>query len=380
MHVAVVTTSFPFGFPGQDAAGTFVEDFAAELAKQVEVTVIAPALAPSIEKGGRLEVIRFPVPTLPLSLLDPTRPSHWPLIVQTLWRGLRAVERVAARGTLSWILALWVLPSGYWARHAARRRGIPYCSWALGSDIWTLGRQPVVRGQLRRVLRQSRLRFADGAGLCRDVERLSGKSCLLLPSCRRLVAPRARAPSVSPPYRLAFLGRWHPNKGVDLLFETLAMLCDEDWSRIEAVRVAGGGYLEELVRQRAGELTRAGRRVEIQGYLDRDQAAALYDWADWVLIPSRVESVPLVFSDAMQAGRGVVVTPAGDLPDLVRRHGVGVVARAVEPAAYGEALRAALDLDPASLGAGIERARAAFDVAASVSLFLGALDREERGG
>ncbi len=51
---------------------------------------------------------------------------------------------------------------------------------------------------------------------------------------------RTRDIALRAPYRLAFLGRWHPNKGTDLLLDALHQLRDEDWHRIEAVRIAGG--------------------------------------------------------------------------------------------------------------------------------------------
>jgi len=66
--------------------------------------------------------------------------------------------------------------------------------------------------------------------------------------------------------------------------------------------------------------------------------------ADWVLIPSRIESIPLVFSDAMRVGRPVICSPVGDLPIVAQD--VGVVARAATPEAWRDALRAALGGTP----------------------------------
>ncbi len=319
-------------------------------------------------------MVRFAVPRLPLSLLDARNPAHFPAIVRTLKAGQRAVEEVVAERAVRRLLAFWALPSGYWALRAARKRGIPFSTWALGSDIWTLGRIPVVRGILRKVLREAEHCFADGIGLCGDVQRISGRECRFLPSCRRLEAPRQRPLSSNPPYRLAFIGRWHRNKGADLLLDALERLTDEDWCRIECVRIAGGGPLERLVLQRAARLVSAGRPVQMLGFVDRRAAAQLLDWTDYVLIPSRLESIPLIFSDAMQAHRPVICTPAGDLPSLLDQYRVGVLAPEVDMNAFVAALRSGLSLNPTSFGSEFERACGDFDVSVRVHRLLSWLD------
>ena len=46
----------------------------------------------------------------------------------------------------------------------------------------------------------------------------------------------------------------------------------------------------------------------------------------YLLIPSRVESIPLVFSDALQMGTPVISTPVGDLTHLIEKYQCGIVA------------------------------------------------------
>ena len=221
-HIAIITTSFPERNPGSEAAGSFVEDFAEALSKQVRVTVIAPGLSRrKDEYRPNLTIRRFSVPRLPLSLLNPVNPAHWPLITRTLCSGQNAVQRLVVELKIDHILALWVLPSGYWARSMWKRYGIPYSAWALGSDIWTLGKIPLVKEMLKIVLRDSFSCFADGYILKKDVEKLSGRSCEFLASARRLPIVGEKNLSISPPYKLAYLGRWHHNKGTDILLDSL---------------------------------------------------------------------------------------------------------------------------------------------------------------
>ena len=70
-----------------------------------------------------------------------------------------------------------------------------------------------------------------------------------------------------------------------MLLEALALLDDADWNRIETVRICGGGPLEDLVHTRVATLAAQGRSVTVEGYLDRGNAAALYAWADYLVLP-----------------------------------------------------------------------------------------------
>ena len=369
-HVVLVTTSYPDGSPGSEAAGSFVADFAAELARLARVTVLAASRADSTQRDGGLTVRRFEVPRLPLSLLRPANPAHWPAIARSLRAGGRALDELVARDRPDHVLALWALPSGYWAMRSAQRHGVPYSVWALGSDIWSLARIPVVRGVLRRVLARADARYADGLALAADVEAVGGRRCRFLASSRRLPPAAAGSRAPGPPYRLAFLGRWHVNKGTDLLLEALGELRDEDWQRIRELRLCGGGPLADVVQAGVARLAEAGRPVTLGGYLDRQAAADLLGWADFLLVPSRIESIPVIFSDALQLGTPLVATPVGDLPALFGEEPVGILAADVSARAYADALRRALDASPADFEQGLARMRERFDPARSAASFV----------
>lgn len=366
-HIALVTTSYPDHHEGEAAAGSFVADFASELARFVSVTVVAPAVNSVEIDDGLLRVNRFSVPRLPLSLLNPNKPSDWLPIFTTLASGRKCLHQVCANQKIDHILALWALPSGWWAQH---ERGPPYSIWALGSDIWTLGRVPLVRTMLSRVLRGAEHCFADGLILADNVKALSSRRCSFLPSARSLpVIPKTNLP-VSGPYRLAYVGRWHPNKGIDLLLDALELLDETTWTSIEEVRIAGGGPLDGPVRAHCTRLKAAGRPIVAMGYLDKTGAAGLFNWADWVLIPSRIESIPVVFSDAMQAGCPIICSPVGDLPRLVTNYRVGEVAKAVGAREFAIVLSHALCNSPASMQDGLRAAAKDFDPQQAANIFL----------
>ncbi len=379
-HLALLTTSFPNGQPGSEAAGSFVADFAEELSRYVHVTVLAPGVRAGAESRQNLTIERFAVPSLPLSLLKPGNPADWINIAKTLRGGQKAMDRISSEKPVDHILALWVLPSGYWARNAWKKHNVRYSVWALGSDIWTLGKIPLVKNFLNAVLRDSYKCFADGYLLKEDVESISGRSCEFLPSARKLHIHSAKALATKPPYRLAFLGRWHPNKGVDLLIEALRLLNDVDWEKIQGVQICGGGPLEVMVKTSCAKLKAAGRPVTTHGYLDKNQAAELFSWADYLVLPSRLESIPVVFSDAMQAGCPLIASPVGDLPRLLTEYSVGTLAAEVSATAIAAAIRTALDKSPSHYHGALSTAKTLFSVKQTSHRLLQALSIDNPTG
>jgi glycosyltransferase involved in cell wall biosynthesis len=370
--VLIVTTSFPGGGqpPGSEAAGTFVEEFGIALAGKVPVAVVAPSLLDRDDRAQeRLPVFRYRVPSLPLSTLRPLNPLHMARILRVLQSGTKAVMGAVRAREPEHILAMWALPSGYWAMKAGSEAGCSYSTWSLGSDIWSLSRVPLVSGVLGNVLRRASCRFADGIALCREVEALSGCGCSFLPSSRS-IGSTAGAGRDAPPYRLSFLGRWHPNKGVDLLLDALELLDSSAWECISAVRIHGGGPLDARVRAGVSSLSGAGRHVGCGGYLDRESAAGLYADSDFILIPSRIESIPLVFSDAVQCGLPVICTPVGDLPELVARFGCGTVAATVSPGGLAEAIASSVTAPRSVLVRGTVAAAREFSPDSAADSFL----------
>ena len=342
----IVTTSYPMAADGSEAAGAFVADFAEAMSRHMPVRIVGPGLRAGREASeSTLPVWRFAAGEKPLSLLSPAKPWHWPAIYLTLRSLRRQVFAAAGDGRIVHTLALWALPSGWAARELQRARGIPYSVWALGSDIWSLGKLPIVRRLLRDVCSGASGAYADGLQLAADAEAVSGRTFEFMPSCRRLDGARARPIATEPPYRLLFLGRWHPNKGIDLLLDALDSLADAEWARIQEVHIAGGGPLQAMVHERVARLQAQRRPVRLSGYLDRQQASMALAEADRLLLPSRIESIPVVFSDAMAFGIPVVSMPVGDLPTLLSR-GEGWVARTIAGAAFSAALVESLESLP----------------------------------
>jgi glycosyltransferase involved in cell wall biosynthesis len=191
----------------------------------------------------------------------------------------------------------------------------------------------------RYVARRSTVTLAASEDLARQAAHRGGRDVRLAP----VAAPDRRAtgcePGLGHPLVLA-VGRLHPQKGYDVLVDALPFLGDA------VVAVAGEGPLRAELAARAPQIHWLGRR---------DDVADLYAAADVVVLPSVWEARSLTAQEAMRAGRPLVVTAVGGLPELVRDG--ALVVPAGDPAALGAAVRRLLD-HPGEAAALASRAKA----------------------
>lgn len=95
---------------------------------------------------------------------------------------------------------------------------------------------------------------------------------------------------------------------------------------------------------------------------DRAALRALYEQADLVVVPSRLESFGLTAAEALCCGARVATTPAGALPEVVADTPQAVVARDISAAALADAMREALALPAFDRAAAATTARQHFGV------------------
>ena len=145
--------------------------------------------------------------------------------------------------------------------------------------------------------------------------------------------------------RLLTLGELGPRKGTP---ELLAALTDprlraRPWTAV----LAGNGpvehYRAELQRM---ELT---DRVQIPGWVERNEAWRLLAESDVFLLPSHMEGLPVAILEAMATGLPVITTPVGAIEDAIEDGVTGLLIPVGDTAALSDAILRLLD-DPA-LGA-----------------------------
>jgi glycosyltransferase involved in cell wall biosynthesis len=133
------------------------------------------------------------------------------------------------------------------------------------------------------------------------------------------------------------VGRLAEQKGLDVLIEAAARWRDRDPRPVTVI--AGAGPLRAALAARARQFNGDVRLLGV-----RRDVPALLAIADVVAVPSRWEARALIVQEAMRAGRPIVATRVGGIPELTGPDGA-VLVPARDPAALAAAVSAVLD-DP----------------------------------
>lgn len=164
---------------------------------------------------------------------------------------------------------------------------------------------------------------------------------------------------------LAVVARLRPEKGVANLLAALPRLADLVDRSVHLVVVGDGPD-----RARLAGLVPTRRPGEVHFVGAQDEVSRWYGLADVVVIPSEHEAMPLTAIEAMAAGRPVVASDVGGLPEVVSDGRTGVLVPPGSPDDLAAAL-AALASDPdrrQALGrAGLDRFTSSFTAAAMVA-------------
>jgi len=146
----------------------------------------------------------------------------------------------------------------------------------------------------------------------------------------RVIYPYALNPSLAKIAPAEFLdgetisigayGRYHESKGFDLLIAAFKALPDH-----ADMRLVLGGYGEDDAKLRA--LVSGCQHIEVGGRVD-DLAAFLMQ-CQVIAVPSRYEAFGMVATEAREAGRPIIVSNVGGLPEQVGR--CGAVIDCVDP-------------------------------------------------
>lgn len=338
MRIWVISSSYPRR-PGESInAGVVARDLALEIADRGhEVTVFTPDKPGGVVFDAEIAGVTMgwfrpsiQISDLSRGLVDLVR------AISLMVSARVAMRRETRRCPPDGIIALWGLPSGIFARWAGRSARCPYVVWLLGSDVWRSSEIPGGTSTLRRVNDDAAAVFADGRELADEAVRITGVSTAFLPSVRRL--PPA-VPGSRRPIDLVYVGRYHPNKGPDVLLDALALLTAQGLA-FSAVLHGSGDLQDELQGRLVDD--ELNRRVELSPPIDAQGLADLLGRSRFLVIPSRIESIPLILGDSVQAKTPVIATRVGDMGTLVEELGIGVTAEPGDPEDLARAIAGAL--------------------------------------
>lgn len=258
-------------------------------------------------------------------------------------RGLAAAPVIIRRHQIEAAISFFTFPSGPIGLLAWVFRKVPYVVSLRGGDV--PGNEPELRyihwalTPIRRaILRRSLAIIANSEGLARLSERADPFPVQVI---RNGVDTAFFRPALScgsgngdgRRLRLLFVGRFHRQKNLRLLFEQLARLPPKTFE----LQLVGDGPLQADLRRYAADLG-IDETIKWRGWLPRAELLPVYHSADCLVNPSRYEGMPNAVLEAMACGLVVVASnvPGNDV--LVRDGETGYLFDLCQPDSLSEVL------------------------------------------
>lgn len=343
LRLGLLTHNFPLRPGTASDAGSFAADLASMLhGSNCEVTVFCQTPGQAIQPPSGIKVHSFQWSgnDRKLGQLNWTGPRDVLHLFSFFRNGRKEVLKFVKDYDIQYCLALWVVPSGYFAHYAWGKIGVPYTVWALGSDINKYYRFGL-RGTIRRVLNHADHVLADGLALVQTIDSVAGKGrCTFLPSSRTLSNGKSGTISRSPGCRFLFVGRLETLKGIDLLIRAFERAVEKGMNATLEV-IGTGGRQSEMVQYIRSH--RLENRIEFRGGVSNEELVEAYRRCHCLVIPSRSESLPLVFSEAAQFGLPVIAADVGDLRHFVELYRAGQVVPPEDVGALAGAMESFVD-------------------------------------
>jgi glycosyltransferase involved in cell wall biosynthesis len=191
-------------------------------------------------------------------------------------------------------------------------------------DRWLLRRADVVVGM-------SEAHRREFLPMCRSVRVIH--NAILPDACAGVTRRSAAGPPV-----IGLVGRLSHEKGADLLLAALAQ--PEPAARKWECRIAGDGPERSRLERMADALGIADR-VRFLGHIT--DLPELYSATDLIVLPSRSEGLPNVLLEALYAGRPVLASAVGGIPEVLNPECADYLVPPLDVHALAERLTAWLD-------------------------------------
>lgn len=138
---------------------------------------------------------------------------------------------------------------------------------------------------------------------------------------------------------LLFVGRFHPNKGLEYLAEALRLIRHEPW---QLTIVGDTSYDLDYGKKIMNKIKELGisDRIVYQGRItDIGELRKMYEEADIFVLPSVEECYPFVLLEAMSVGLPIVATDVAAIPEIVKDGVQGIIVPSKNPQALANAIR-----------------------------------------
>jgi len=324
MKIGIFTHNYPKSNDDRKNAGVFVNDFAKKLATKHSVFVFCPGDKDLTEERDGVVIHWFGWNGTSKKLGDWRLFSPLSLLffIKLIWVGSKKAIDFAKDNKLDYCLAAWSLPSAIFTYWVKRRLGIKYGVWNLGSDINFYSKIPVLKQIIYLSLINADNLFANSYYLSDEVNCLTGKKCVFLPSVTEFVQDSNVDPvrnNKIPTF--LYVGRLEKVKGPDLLIEACraVKLAGIDFR----LHVLGGGSMLTRLKKVTKKYSITSN-VFFEGWADKEKVVDFMKKSDILIIPSRNESFPLILIEAAKFNLPVVVSRVGDCSRVVKKYNIGL--------------------------------------------------------
>lgn len=300
MNIAIFTHNYPKEKKDRKDAGIFIYDFVEELKKyhgiqKPKVFVFCPDYKNS-KKFGNWSIYN------PLNIIN---------FLVNISYGIRESLKFVQKNEIDYILCAWAIPSGIYAYLAKLKFKIPYGIWFLGSDLNVFSKIPVLNIIIRIVSRNADNLFANSYSLTRVAKNKYGQ-CSMLPASTKIENKESKLIKLDTnKVNILYVGRLEKIKGPDLLIEEVKKL-DSKY----IIRIIGDGTMRKKLEGMVDNVEFLGQLglLEISGYMKA---------SDFLIVPSRNESMPLVILEAANYKLPVLANDVGDCKYILDKYKIG---------------------------------------------------------
>lgn len=322
-HILVITHNFPKKPNSRKNAGIFIYDLVKELSKKNKISVFAPGERDETKSFGRVKVHFFKWENINLGNLKFWKIPDLIILAKFFFRGIKSLNSLYLNSKPDKSLALWAFPGGFFSYYLKKRYALPYSVWVLGSDIYIYSKIPILKNLITVILKNADKIIADGIDLKQVTEKLASVKCKFIPSSTNFASSKVKNLETQKEIVITFLGRLEKVKGPDILIAALREL-DSNLETFK-VNIIGDGSLMSKLKVET-EKNRNLKSVKFYGTVEDQRIIySILSKSDWVVIPSRSDSIPLVFSEAMKAGTPVIASDLSDFKYLIKKYKVGLL-------------------------------------------------------
>lgn len=317
MRIGIITHNYPSKKGDRQNAGIFVYDITHALKKiGHEVYVLCPG------DGVKDETVSWfggVGSGQKMGSLKPYNPTDLFRFLKTVYLGFKATDKFVKETQVDFIVGMWAFPAGIFTLWANIRNKIPYTIWALGSDVYIYAKYPILGSVIKKALKKADFLLADGIDLAKKASEIAGRKCEFLPSASN-ITHKSKQILKKGPLRFVFLGRMESVKGPDVLIDAVAGIKDLDFE----LHCMGDGSLLPGLKEKIASLGMEKKVIFYGNVSDPEVIYKNLSMSDWLVIPSRSDSIPLVFSEGAKAGLPMIVAQVGDMVELVKDYKVGL--------------------------------------------------------